>query len=86
MPWTFCGLPLAAVLALPMPGPAGTPPAAPPAAAAVTCTLKSGKILIIPAAQHPASLGEEVQQLLSLRRLQQQSQAHCNPISERRPL
>ncbi|GAB0190637.1 hypothetical protein GRJ2_001529000 [Grus japonensis] len=64
-----------------MPGAAGTPPAAPPAAAAVTCTLKSGKILIIPAAQHPASLGEEVQQQrLSLRRLQQQSQAHCNPI------
>ncbi|RMC00554.1 hypothetical protein DUI87_23170 [Hirundo rustica rustica] len=64
-----------------MPGAAGTPPAAPPAAAAVTCTLKSGKILIIPAAQHPASVGEEVQQQrLSLRRLQQQSQAHCNPI------
>lgn len=71
-----------------MPGAAGTPPAAPPAAAAVTCTLKSGKILIIPAAQHPASLGEEVQQQqrLSLRRLQQQSQARCNPISEWRPL
>ena len=69
-----------------MPGAAGTPPAAPPAAA-VTCTLKSGKILIIPAAQHPAALGEEAQrQRLSLRRLQRRSRARCNPISEWRPL
>lgn len=57
MPWTFCGVPLAAVPALPMPAPAGTPAAAPPAAAAVTCTLKSGKIRIIAAASAPGRGG-----------------------------
>lgn len=47
IPWTFCGFPLVVPGTLPMAWPDGIPPAPPPAA--VTWTLKSGKILIIPA-------------------------------------